>query len=278
MSSNITFVVFTYNESRRIEYILRCFHPYGKILIMDNYSTDATPDICRRYGADVQPRVHLADSANFAEHEIVARTVFSRVTTEWIYWGYADEILPHTLLRTLQRVAEEDRYKQVIIPRKNIHYGIRNLNLASNWSPRFFHKGYVDFTNNTIGQMGKFTGKPEEVLRLPRKDAYSLYHCSTYDVRKFELAHSGYSTTESHNAGARFSPVHMLLYPLYFFLRYYLLAGEWKNGWPGFIMTMQYCFFYFNLQAKLWERENGVTLDSIEKNYDAIKEDLLRES
>jgi len=194
-----------------------------------------------------------------------------------VYWGYADEILPHPLLRRLQHVAEEDRYKLVVIPRKTVHYGVRALNLVPETSPRFFKKGYVDFTGNRIHHMGKFVGKPEEVLHLPRKDAYSLYHCSTYNLRKFELAHSSYSDTEAQMPGKRFSPVRMLLYPPYFLLRYYVLTGEWRSGWPALIMAMQYCFFFFNVQAKIWEREHGITLESIEKNFDAIKEDILRE-
>jgi glycosyltransferase involved in cell wall biosynthesis len=273
MNEKITFVVFTYNEARRIEYILRCFKPYGRIIVMDNHSTDATADIARSFGAEV----HLHRHPGYVEEESVARNVLSKVTTDWVYWAFADEILPHPLLRKLREVSEGDQYKLVIIPRKNLHYGISNLNLGSGASPRFFRKGSVDFTGNPIHSMGRFTGDEQEILRLPVKDAYAIHHCSTYDLRKFELAHSSYSEIESRLPGKRFSPFKMLFYPPYFFLRSYLLGGALRSGWAGFIMTMQYCFFFFNVQAKIWEQEQGITLESIEKNYDAIKEDILGE-
>jgi len=270
MDAEITFLIFTYNEARRIEYVLRCFQPYGRIVVMDNYSTDNTAEIAKKYGADV----HLHRHNGYVEEESVANNALAKVKTDWVYWAFADEVLPHSLLRKLQDVAKEDRYRMVIIPRKNIHYGMKTLTLASGASPRFFKNGAVDFKDNPIHGMGRFTGATEEVLRLPERDEYSMYHCSTYNLRKFELAHSAYSDTESRQGG-RFSPVRMLLYPVYFFLRYYVLRGEWRNGWAAFVITMQYCFFFFNVEAKRWEIENGVTLETIEMDYDRIKEEIL---
>ena len=270
---NITFVVFTYNEARRIEYVLRCFQPFGKIVLLDDGSTDGTGEIARKYGAEVCRR----PPCDFGEDEAMAKFALAQVKTEWVYWAYTDEILPKPLLKKLQEVAGGERYKLVNIPRKNLHYGLPGLYLASGFrSPRFFKKGYVDFTGNKIHEMGRFLGRPEEVLDLPVKDEYSIHHCSTYDIKKFEINHSGYSDVES-RTGGRFNPIKLLCYPVYFFLRYYVLKGGWRYGWGGFLYVMQYCFFYFNIQAKIWERENEVTLESIEKTYDGVKEKLLKD-
>lgn len=270
---HITFLVFTYNEERRIGYILRCFQPFGRIVLLDDGSTDRTGEIARKYGAEIVRR----PKCEFGEDEGMAKFALEQVHTPWVYWSYADEILPRMLLRKLREISLQDRYKLVNIPRKNLHYGMEKLNLASGFrSPRFFRKGHVDFTGNRIHGMGKFTGRPDEALDLPFRDEFSIHHCSTYNIQKFELAHSGYSDSEV-KGGIRFRPVHLLLHPPYYFLRYYLLGGEWRNGWGGFIMTMQYCFFFFNIQAKAWEQEREITLESIERNYDAVKERLLSE-
>jgi len=50
-NSNITFIIFTYNEEKRIEYPVKCFLPYGEILVFDNYSTDKTREIVKKLGA-----------------------------------------------------------------------------------------------------------------------------------------------------------------------------------------------------------------------------------
>ncbi len=273
MESNITFLVFTYNEERRIEYVLRCFRPFGRIILLDDGSTDRTPDLARRYGAEIVRR----PPGEFGESETMARFALDLVTTDWVYWAYTDEVLPVPLLRKLREVADGSRYKLVNIHRKNLHYGLPALNLLSGFrTPRFFRKGYVDFTGNKIQQMGKFTGTPDEVLDLPKTDEYSIHHCSTYNLNKFEAHHSHYSDVEA-RSGSRFSPFRLFGVPAYFFLRHYLLKGGWRTGWGGFVYTMQYCFFYFNVQAKTWEYEHGVTLESIESVYDGVKEKLLTE-
>ncbi len=272
MEHQITFLLFTYNEARRIEYVLRCFQPFGKVVVMDNHSTDDTAAIARRYGAEVYDHDH----PGYVEEESVAANALSKVNTEWVYWGYCDEVLPKTLLRKLIEVAAEGRYSLVRISRKNLHYGVEKLNFDSGGrDSRFFRKGYMDFTGTKIHQFGRCTGKPEEILELPVEDQFSIYHCSTYNIKKFELAHSKYSDIEAGNR--TFSPSKLFMHPLRKFFYYYFQRGAWKSGWPGFIMVMQYCFFLFNVHAKRWENKQGVTLESIEQNYDRVKERLLRE-
>jgi glycosyltransferase involved in cell wall biosynthesis len=272
MKDRITFLVFTYNEARRIEYILRCFLPYGKVVVMDNHSTDNTAEIVERMGGEI----YQHDHPGYVEEESVAANALAKVTTDWVYWGYADELLPKPLLVKLQDVVRDGRYTMVRMPRKNLHYGIETLNFDSGGAyPRFFRKEVMDFTGTQIHHFGRFTGKEEEVLTLPVSDEYSVYHCSTYNLQKFEIAHSKYSDIEGTRGS--FSPIKIFYEPVKWFLKWYFLRGAWKCGWGGFIMVMQYAFFFFNVQAKRWERENGITLDSIEENYDRVKERLLRD-
>lgn len=270
MSHNITFLIFTFNEERRIEYILRCFKPYGDVVIMDNHSTDNTVKIAQSYGACV----YQHDHPGYVEEENVARNALDKVSTPWVYWGYADEILPKPLLENMQKVAVSKQYKLVKIRRKNIHYGIEHFSLGNDLSPRFFRKGYLDFTGVKIHRFGKFVGKDDEVLILPQTDDYSIYHFSTYNISKFEIAHSKYSDIESMDI-EKFSLSRMFYEPIKFFLRYYVMKAGWKHGLAGFIYVMQYCLFFFNIQAKVWEKKNDVTLESIEKKYDKMKEKLL---
>jgi hypothetical protein len=88
------------------------------------------------------------------------------------------------------------------------------------------------------------------------------------------MAHSAYSDVEA-AAVEDFSPVTLMFAPLKWFLKYFFKHGGWRGGWAGYIMVMQYAFFHFNVQAKVWERKNNVTLESIEKRYDVIKEKLI---
>ena len=275
MKHNITFVVFTYNEERRIEYVLRCFANYGNILLMDDGSTDRTIEIAHQYGAKVVRR----EKCDYVEQEHILQQIYRNTEAEWIYWTFADELLTKTLLEKLVLISKGADFDLVKIYRKNCHYGYKNLNFDSGaLSPRFFRKGFVDFSNNPIHGMGKYLGDSNRILKLPAKDEYAMYHFSTYDVHKFELAHSRYSDIDAEikfRRGKKFNMLFLLLWPLRIFVRFYLVGGAWKHGAPGLIMVMQYCFFIFNMWSKLWELENEVNLTSIENNYDRMKEELL---
>lgn len=42
-------------------------------------------------------------------------------------------------------------------------------------------------------------------------------------------------------------------------------------------MVMQFIIYMFNTWAKIWEMENNITISSIEKNYDLIRKDILKD-
>lgn len=271
---DITFVIFTYNEEHRLPYVLRALHGYGDIMIIDNWSTDKTIEIAKKYTSLVFQR----DKVPFTEDEGTANYVFERAKTKWFYWGYADELLPKPLLKKMNEIARGNDYDVVWMRRKNLNYG--GVNMDNRVALRFFRKGAIDFKNNEIGRFGRIVAPPERVLTLPKTDSYSVYHFSTYDIAKFEQGHGRYSTEEARahlRLGRHFSGLRLIGRPVYFFFRYMIVGGAWRWGWRGLIITAQYCFYFFNIEAKMWEIEHDVTLESMERGYDKVKEDLLRD-
>jgi glycosyltransferase involved in cell wall biosynthesis len=43
--NNITFVIFAFNEEKRIAYSIRNFINYGEVVVIDNFSSDRTVEI-----------------------------------------------------------------------------------------------------------------------------------------------------------------------------------------------------------------------------------------
>ncbi len=243
-------------------------------MIIDNYSTDNTVEIAKRYTNEV----YLYKNTGWVEDEQTTNFVLGKVTTDWVYWGSVDELLPKTLLNKLVELSFQDQYKLVIMRRRNYHYGSKTLYLQNALQQRFFRKGAIDFKNNKIHAFGKVLVSPHEILYLPMNDSYSIHHFSTYNISKFEIAHSKYSDIEAKQKfenGVKFSRLKLFLHPIMIFLRYYFINGGWKSGWRGFFMTMQYCFFFFNGQAKIWELENDIILETIEKSYDRLKDEMI---
>jgi len=274
--NNITFIIFTYNEEKRIGYVVRNFVKYGEVLVLDDGSTDKTKEIVERLGGKfiLRPRI---DSV-VVENEKMYDFIKQLIKTDWIFWGFADNLMPKTLLEKLVEISQQTKIKYVNIPLHTYLLGHTRIPMQEGHSPRFFMKDYVDFTNNKIHGMGKFLGNKNEMLTLPNRKKYAICHYSTYNLKKFVLAHLRYTEEEAqqHFKNGKKSS---LFYMIGGMIRYFILYFKkgFKNGKAGFVISLQYAFFRMMVSARLYEIENDITLESIEKKYSEAKEKLLED-
>ena len=97
-SHKITFVLFMFNEEARIERAVRNFLRYGRVLVVDNYSTDRTVEIAKSLGADVL----LHKNQGWVEDEHTTSVVKAAVQTPWLYWGFSDEIVDRATMEAMR--------------------------------------------------------------------------------------------------------------------------------------------------------------------------------
>lgn len=86
--NNITFVIFAYNEEKRIEYPIRNLIKYGNVIVIDNCSSDNTRKIAENLGAIV----YEYKNNGYVETPEELDFVRSRVTTDYMSWSFADEM------------------------------------------------------------------------------------------------------------------------------------------------------------------------------------------
>lgn len=274
--TNITFVIFTYNEEKRISYILRNFSKYGRICLMDDGSTDRTKEIAEAAGASffIRPKsakINVETGENF-------EFIKTFLNTDWIYWGYADNIAPKTLLDKLAEISHEDKFKQVFIPLYTYLWGHTKNYALKGYAPFFFHKDFMDFSGNHIHGLGRFTGSKEQVLFLSNREEFALRHFSTYNQEKFVRNHMRYAEQEAlekFQGGQKFS-VWRLLRAM---LTYVWILGKqgFRNGRLGLLIILNYMFYRVMAYTRLYEFEKHITLETIEANYSRKKEELLKE-
>jgi glycosyltransferase involved in cell wall biosynthesis len=274
MNSQITFLVFTFNEERRVEYYLRCIQGWGDIVVIDNHSTDKTREIASRY----TDKIFTFRNPGYVENAETIGFALSKVTTRWVYLGYVDELLPQPLLEQLTQIAHEDQYKVVEIYRKNFMYGQEIFNYGKHHL-RLFVPETVDFTDNIVHKLGKFLVPQSQIYKVPASDQTSLWHFSSYNTCKLELAHNRYAELEAKQRdeilNQKFSGIRALWKLVFYFWGTYLGLGGFRGGWPGLFISIQIAYFKFSIEARLWEYENGLTLTEIERRYDRLKEELL---
>lgn len=274
--SNITFVFFTYNEERRIPFVIENFKKYGEIIIMDGGSTDKTKEISEKLGAKFfvrpvsdKPYVETQENFDFIK---------SKLNTDWIFWGYVDNLAPKSLLDKLAEISAQSTVKMVLTPLYTYLWGNTEHFAHKGYTQMFFHKDYIDFSDNHIHGMGKFTGDKSDILRLPNKREFALVHFSVYNIKKFVTGHLRYAESEAlekQKNGKKFSVIIMFAA----ILRYLWLFGKngYRNGALGTIVMLSYAFSRFMTYVKLYELERGLTLDKIEDNYSVLKNKMLED-
>jgi len=276
MQSNISFILFSYNEEKRIEYIVRNLVPYGEVYLLDGGSTDRTGEIAEKFGA----KFYLRPDRTSVSVETQANLDFVRglVKTDWIFWSYVDNFLPKTLLEKMVEISNQDKYKSVFVPIFTYMWGeIRQPVIKASYS-NFFRKEMVDMSHNHIHGSGDFLGTKNEVLHLPMKQEYAICHFSLYDLNKYITGHLRYANAEAeekYQFGRRFSIFYMLGSMLRYFYLFYKTG--FKAGARGLYGALLYTCFRLMVSVRLYELEHNLTLESIEHEFVKKKKQMVED-
>ncbi len=274
--NNITFILFSFNEEHRIEHVVRNLVPYGEVYLLDGGSTDKTQEIAERWGAHFVTRPVIKTA--HVETQEMFEFAKSLVKTEWIYWSYVDNLLPKTLLDKMAELSHQEKYAYVYVPIYTYLWGeIKHPIIKASYA-NFFKKDLMDFSNNRMHGVGKFMGSETQILHLPNKLEYAIRHFSLYDLNKFVSGHLRYSNAEAEEklaTGKKFSLWYMFGSMGHYFYLFY--KRGWKAGTRGLFISLLYVFFRLMVFVKLFELEQGITLDSIEAEFVKEKKKIVAE-
>src|SRR6185369_14590270 len=126
--------------------------------------------------------------------------------------------------------------------------------------------------------LGKFKGTTQQSLTLPTKDQYALLHFSTYDTEKFVMRYLSYAKVEAEvkfSTGQKFSltrTVAAMDRYIWIFRRALLLGPR-----LGVIIMLNFAFSRLMTYSRLYDLENGITIERIEENYNQLKAEVLQD-
>lgn len=274
--NDITFVLFTYNEEKRISYVVKNFIKYGEVMIFDGGSTDKTQEIAESMGAKFFVRPPSNDQQ--VETQRNFDFIKSKINTNWIYWGFVDNLLPKSLLDRVMEIIKEDKHAYIRVPLFSYLYGCIKYPMLKSYNPMFFKKDMIDFTDNHIHGMGKYLGKESQIITLPMRDKFAARHFSLYDLSKFTNNHLRYAIEEARGKYAKGKKFKLWLM-LGAMLRYFVLYFKYsfKCGVRGLMVALMYANFRLMVYTKLYELEKNIDLESIETDFVRSKNEILKE-
>jgi glycosyltransferase involved in cell wall biosynthesis len=269
--NDITFVIFTYNEEKRIERVIQNLKDYGKILLNDDHSTDRTHEIALSYGCDILLRVK---NYGFVENQEMVNSVYDNVTTEWLYWGFADEMLEKETLLQIQSIIQSNEHDIINIDRKNYFYGEFCHNLYHARTNKIFKKHAIDFRDNVIHGMGKPTVSKDRIYIMP--DKYFVHHFISNTAQSYINVMNIYIETE---LLSDYVPKESVLYFLYEILKaviknFYIGKG-FKARFSGLALTELMIFYFTIKNIKHFEKNNRLNKQAIEDKNDNYRDTIL---
>lgn len=255
--SKLSVVIITQNMENIIRDCLESVKWVDEIIIVDSFSSDKTVEISREYTDKIFQRKYLyaAEQKNFA---------ILQATKEWILLLDADERVSEELSKEIQELLKNaPPFSGYYIPRKFIFYGrwIKHGGFYSDKQLRLFKNDRNFYDDKKVHAQLKIKG---EIGNL----SGALLHYSYENISDIILRIDKYSSRSSYDLfkkGKKATLAKIFIRAFFRFFLKYILRGGFRDGVPGFIISVTSSFSVFTKYAKLWERENAK--EYTEKEY-----------
>jgi glycosyltransferase involved in cell wall biosynthesis len=237
------------NEERNIRRCLESVRWADEIVVVDSFSSDRTPEICREY----TDRVYQHRWLGYIGQKNLIKDL---AIGEWILFVDGDEEvsakLRDQILGELRCESSRD-FSGYEFPRMVWYLGLWITH--GDWYPdvklRLFRK-----------ERGKCGGRePHDRMvvdgRIKRLSG-PVFHYTYTDIANQLTTLNRFSSITAntqHEEGRRFRMVNLILRPMWRFFRGYMLRQGFRDGLPGLIVAITISYGVFAKYAKLWEIE-----------------------
>lgn len=240
----------TFNNERTVEKALKSVSSWAsEVIVVDSFSTDATPDIARRYATSFEQRAWpgFRDQYNYC---------IGKAGNDWVVFLDADEeVSPELASEMLRRIDEDGgAFDGYLACRRNFYLG--RWIMHGGWVPddeiRLFRKSRGGFEGGLHANV-KVKGA---VGRLK----HYYYHYNYRDMAEQIDTINRYTETmaeEMLQEGKRFSLVALLLRPPFRFFKEYVAKRGFMDGIPGLVIAVSNTYYVFAKYAKLWDLERS---------------------
>jgi glycosyltransferase involved in cell wall biosynthesis len=277
MTTGVTGLVVTRNAGRTLDSSLRSLASWvDELLVVDMASEDDTREIARRHGA----RVLDHDPVGYADP---ARGFgVASATNDWIMMLDADEVIPRSLSRRLREIAAHDEGDYVVIGWRNFLFGAAlehgPFGSRIDRHARFFKKNAIVLSSQLHTPP---TPTPHSrMVLLPPATELCVFHFAYADVSEWLTRMDRYTSLEAqdnHARGQRRSTPAILFDSLSTFVRGYVKARGFRDGWRGLHTCL--LLAVYRLVAGLKSQQLGYigSAEEVQTRYAQLAAELVDE-
>jgi glycosyltransferase involved in cell wall biosynthesis len=239
----VSVVIPTLNEADRLPACLASVEWAADVIVVDAGSTDGTPDIARARGARV---VELRGPTIGAQKNLgIAEARFP-----WVLSIDADEAVSPELRAAIVGTLAAPHKAGYRVHLRNRYLGapynrggwgrdrhIRLYPRSCRWTADQVHERLI-----ISGEIGDLDGRLDH--ESYRDLAHQLRKCCTY---------AEWGAADLVRRGARVGPSHLVLNPIWRFVKTFLLESMWREGWRGFLFCAVHAWACFTKYALVWD-------------------------
>lgn len=242
---SVTAIVATYNEERNIAACLESLDWCDEIVVVDSFSTDATPDLARR-----NPKVRFFQREYFGDGS-QRNWAINQATSEWVLVLDSDERCPPALAAEIDRLLRTDPAPNAFTIRRRTFVLGRPLKY-SGWQNdrvvRLVRRSMARYTRLRVHARLTAPG-PAPVLQH-RIDHHMVDCFHDYVLRINRYGYWG--AAQCWRDGTRPSLTGILIRPPWRFVRTYLLQLGFLDGMKGLCFCMLQAYATYLKWALLW--------------------------
>ncbi|HEY2932858.1 MAG TPA: glycosyltransferase family 2 protein [Acidobacteriota bacterium] len=242
---NVAAILITRNEELNIEAAVQSVSWAAEIVVVDAFSTDRTPELCRRLGVRFFQREWqgYVNQKNFAVQQANQKWILSLDADERVTSGLQQEIL----------ALPEQAHQGYRIPRRTffLNQWIEHTSWSPDYQLRLFEKSKARWQGGRLHESVRVDGSVG-VLENP------LLHYSYRSVSDFLKrldVYSRLSAEDCRERGVRVRASHLLAHPAAAFLRSYFAKRGFQDGLAGLSVSVLAAISVFFRYLKVLEME-----------------------
>ncbi len=218
--ATLSVIIITKNEEADLPACLESVSFADEIIVVDNGSTDRTPEIAKEHNA----KFYSEDWHGFGPQKNLS---LSKASCDWVFSIDADEIVPPKLATELQKTIENPIYDGYDIPRattfcsKKVRFGDWGRDKVL----RLFKRGCGEFTNDQLHERVVVKGVTGNLK-------HAMIHNSVSSIEDAKEKMVEYAQISA--KGRKRSMLKGISRGGWTFFRSYILLFGWLDGWTGF--------------------------------------------
>lgn len=236
------------NGAKYLEVCLNALYKFDDVVLLDNYSTDNTLEIAKRY---TNVRIFQAEFSGMGNLRNIASGFCKN---DWVFFVDSDEVVNQELVTTLLNLEFKNGNVYSIL-RHNYYDGklVDSSAWENDWINRIYNRLDTKYMEYSVHESINVSG-----MNVIKIENGNIYHFPYEKISELLDKTQFYSTLYAkQNLGKKKASLCMIPFrALVMFIKCYLLKGGFRDGYEGFVVSTFNAIGVLVKYFKLYELEH----------------------